>query len=62
MRCSCKRGVMRDNCPECEGTGERIDFRALRVRHPAPGTVGEEDYPPEWGIWRRNVYQEGGEA
>lgn len=36
-RCSCKRGVRRDNCPTCEGTGHVIDFAALRaascVRH-----------------------------
>jgi hypothetical protein len=31
-RCTCKRGVHRDNCPECEGTGWRIDFRAIRER------------------------------
>lgn len=31
-RCFCKRGVQRDNCPECEGTGWRIDFRAIRSR------------------------------
>ena len=30
--CSCKRGVARDNCPACEGTGRRIDFRALHAR------------------------------
>ena len=28
--CGCKRGQQRDNCPECEGTGQRIDFQALR--------------------------------
>lgn len=31
--CSCKRGVHRDNCPVCEGTGWRIDFAAIRARH-----------------------------
>jgi hypothetical protein len=31
-RCGCKRGVQRDNCPACEGTGWRIDFRAIRAR------------------------------
>lgn len=30
--CSCKRGVERDNCPACEGTGWRIDFAAIRTR------------------------------
>lgn len=28
-RCSCKRGVWRDNCPTCEGTGWIIDFAAI---------------------------------
>lgn len=31
-RCSCKKGVQRDNCPSCEGTGWVIDFRAIRER------------------------------
>ena len=30
--CSCKRGIERDNCPACEGTGKRIDFAAIRAR------------------------------
>ena len=30
--CFCKRGVQRDNCPTCEGTGWQIDFRAIRAR------------------------------
>lgn len=30
--CSCKRGVQRDNCPNCEGTGMVIDFRAIRAK------------------------------
>lgn len=31
-KCSCRRGVQRDNCPNCEGTGWVIDFRAIRQR------------------------------
>ncbi len=31
--CHCKRGVQRDNCPDCEGTGWRIDFAAIRERN-----------------------------
>ena len=38
--CACKRGVQRDNCPECEGTGQRIDFAAVRAR-------GSASRPPE---------------
>jgi hypothetical protein len=30
--CSCKRGQERDNCPNCEGTGQAIDFRAIHAR------------------------------
>ena len=30
-RCGCKRGVQRDNCPACEGTGWVIDFAAIRA-------------------------------
>ena len=29
-KCACRRGVQRDNCPACEGTGWVIDFRAIR--------------------------------
>jgi len=28
-RCACKRGIERDNCPTCEGTGWVIDFAAI---------------------------------
>jgi hypothetical protein len=31
-KCSCKRGVYRDNCPNCEGTGWVIDFKAIHDR------------------------------
>ena len=34
--CSCKRGQQRDNCPQCEGTGQRIDFAALRAAKSTP--------------------------
>jgi hypothetical protein len=30
--CHCRRGVARDNCPDCEGTGQRINFAAIRAR------------------------------
>lgn len=29
--CHCKPGQQRDNCPDCEGTGYRIDFAAIRA-------------------------------
>lgn len=31
VACACKRGIERDNCPACEGTGRRIDFAAIRA-------------------------------
>lgn len=31
-KCSCKRGIERDNCPNCEGTGMVIDFAAIRAK------------------------------
>ena len=34
--CGCRKGVQRDNCPACEGTGQRIDFAAVRARSSAP--------------------------
>ena len=30
--CGCKPGMMRDNCPNCEGTGMVVDFRAIREK------------------------------
>lgn len=30
--CSCRSGMERDNCPQCEGTGMVIDFAAIRSR------------------------------
>ena len=28
--CGCKRGVQRDNCSNCEGTGMVINFQLIR--------------------------------
>lgn len=28
-----ERGIERDNCSACEGTGQRIDFAAIRARN-----------------------------
>ena len=35
QRCTCRPGIQRDNCPACEGTGQRIDFAAIRARKEA---------------------------
>ena len=32
QKCSCRKGIERDNCPQCEGTGMCIDFPAIRAR------------------------------
>lgn len=29
--CTCRRGIERDNCPACEGTGRALDFPAIRA-------------------------------
>ena len=31
QRCGCRPGIWRDNCPQCEGTGKRIDFAAIHA-------------------------------
>jgi len=36
-KCHCRRGIQRDNCPDCEGTGWRINFRAIRERSKGGG-------------------------
>ena len=32
--CGCRRGIERDNCPSCEGTGQLIDWRAYHRLNP----------------------------
>lgn len=50
-RCSCRRGIERDNCPQCEGTGMRIDFRAIRRRSESHSEAHARLYgkPAEFG-------------
>lgn len=33
-KCGCRRGIQRDNCASCEGTGYAVDFHAIRNRKP----------------------------
>lgn len=33
-KCGCRRGVERDNCANCEGTGFVVDFHSIRNRRP----------------------------
>lgn len=45
LHCFCKRGIERDNCPRCEGTGMQIDFAAIRNRNkPTPHAFFIENY------------------
>lgn len=37
-KCACKRGIERDNCPRCEGTGWVIDFAAIHAARKAAAT------------------------
>lgn len=30
--CACKRGIERDNCPNCEGSGIQIDWHAFHKK------------------------------
>ena len=34
-KCGCRAGQQRDNCPQCEGTGYKIDFAAIRAKYQA---------------------------
>ena len=35
-KCYCRKGIERDNCPACEGTGLKIDFNAIRKANVTP--------------------------
>jgi len=49
-KCSCKRGVQRDNCPNCEGTGMVIDFRAIRERSAQRRLEREQETTQKGGL------------
>lgn len=45
--CTCRPGIQRDNCTLCEGTGQRVDFAAIRARRnpiKGPGKFEGETY------------------
>jgi len=43
--CHCKPGVHRDNCPDCEGTGKQIDFKAIRDKNkPKKEALSKKDF------------------
>jgi len=50
--------VQRDNCPQCEGTGQRIDFAALRkLYQPLPGRAPTyRDNAPGWALRQDVTY------
>lgn len=57
VKCHCKPGMIRDNCAVCEGTGQRIDFAAIRAatKHksqytPGPWAVHVGPNGPTWTI------------
>ena len=43
-KCSCKPGMQRDNCPQCEGTGERVDFKKIRAATCRNEWIQHKDY------------------
>lgn len=46
-KCGCRRGVQRDNCSNCEGTGWVIDFATIRNRNqPAKQDAGPTMFVP----------------
>ena len=51
-KCGCRRGVQRDNCPRCEGTGMVIDFKAIREKasQPAAPAGGAQFTPGPWRV------------
>lgn len=60
VRCSCRPGVERDNCPVCEGTGWVVDFRAIRERTAPPRRNPPDDNPTfdssDVGTWIDGAY------
>ena len=44
--CPCRPGVQRDNCPACEGTGQKIDFK--KVRGPSDKKAAANEWWCEW--------------
>lgn len=43
-KCSCKKGVQRDNCATCEGTGLVIDFNAIRNKQTLKNITSKEHF------------------
>lgn len=51
----CRRGIQRDNCPHCEGTGMVIDFKAILARggedmNIQPKIAGATHTPGPWVV------------
>jgi hypothetical protein len=42
--CGCRRGIERDNCPQCEGTGQAIDWRQYHASKALKDRSQTEDY------------------
>jgi hypothetical protein len=61
--CSCRPGIVRDNCTQCEGTGKRIDFAKIRARHATPkNPQGPTPYDPEPGSHADRIREKLGAA
>lgn len=68
-KCSCRRGVERDNCPRCEGTGWVIDFKKIHQKrreddmrkNAARWAGGYLDYQrrmnPRWDVGERVLFR-----
>lgn len=56
QRCACKRGIERDNCPACEGTGWRIDFAAIRDARTQDHSPAGQDNPLHFAAIRARRY------
>ena len=45
FKCGCRKGIQRDNCINCEGTGYMIDFKAIRAKN-GPKVTPQVDAMP----------------
>jgi len=55
FKCGCRRGIQRDNCPACEGTGWLIDFAKIRARNAEPAK-SETSQPEKARSNRENLW------
>jgi len=51
--CGCRRGIERDNCPQCEGSGIAIDWRKFHAdkkakEQPSGFFPMDAGWPSDW--------------